>query len=228
VEPYWSKNPGPDDFLSNNYFFSAHSNSYGVELWAIPVPTYSALGLSLSSQNVLKAGGTITYRIAFNNAGYTNATHVILTDTLSTVLHSINYISSGAAISLTATSPYRWEIADLTPGDGGVITITASIDANLSNGDVITNSAQLGAQMSDGISLKSTRAKQGAIINIPPTISELNDVHTLIDHPTAPITFTINDEDSPIVDLMVTGESSNLTLIPNDHFFSEVTERTGL
>ncbi len=221
VSPVWSRNPLLDDFINNTYFFSANSNSYGNELWAIPVTTYSALDLSLSSQNVLKAGGTITYSLAVSNAGDTDATNVILTDTLSTALHAIDTISSGAAISLTATSPYRWEIGDLAPGDGGVITITAAIDPNLSNGTVITNTAQLSAQMSDGLSLKSTRAKQGAIVDFPPTISDLNDVHTLVDHPTSPITFTIDDIDTPMSDLVVTGASSNVALVPNDHIVFE-------
>ncbi len=228
VSAGWSKNPGLDDFLGNNYFFSANSTAYGTELWAIPVTTYSALDLSLSARNVLKAGGTITYSLAFSNAGATNATNVILTDTLSTALHAIDYISSGAAITLTATSPYRWEIADLAPGEGGAITLTASIDANLSNGTVITNSAQLGAQMSDGKSLQSTRAKQGTVVYFPPTISALDNVHTLIDHPTAPIAFTLDDIDTPVGDLVVTGESSNVALIPNDQivFAGNGTDRT--
>jgi len=140
-----------------------------------------------------------------------------LTVTLASQLHSISYINNGANITLTGTSPLRWEIADLAPGEGGIITITATPQTELSNGFLITNTAQMSALMGDGITLNRTRAKQSQIIDIPPTISDILEVHTQINEPTDPILFTINDEDTPIDELILSAASANLNLIPNDN-----------
>jgi uncharacterized repeat protein (TIGR01451 family) len=217
ITPSWSQNPGPENFINDNYFFSAYSSGYGFELWTIPVTTHSRLSLSLTSQNVIRAGSIVTYTINFNNIGSTFATNVILTDTLSTLIHNIQYINSGSIISMTSTFPYVWQVSDLAPGDGGVITISAAINTLLHNGDVITNSAQISAQMSDGLFISNTRAKQGMFVDIPPTLSDINNLHTLINRPTNPIPLTVNDEDTPLNKLTLSGISSNTALIPNDH-----------
>jgi uncharacterized repeat protein (TIGR01451 family) len=222
-----SPNPRSENIINDNYLFSAYSTQYGYELWTIPVTTQSELYLSLASQNIIKAGRPVTYTINFSDIGATNATNVILTDTLSTSIHDIQCIHSGVSISLTSTSPYVWEVADLAPGDGGVITISAVVNSNLNAGDVITNSAEISAQMSDGF-LLIKQITQSTIGDIPPALSEINDVNTHINQATAPVDFTISDEDTSMDKLTVTGVSSNPSLIPDDQiaFFGDGSART--
>jgi uncharacterized repeat protein (TIGR01451 family) len=168
IYPYFPIKYREKYFINDKYFFSAWSRDSGNQLWAIPVTTHSDLYLSLRSQTVLEPDGPVTYTITFENTGITRANQVVVTDTLSSALNSINSASSGASITLTATAPYRWEIADLDPGDGGTITITGIVNSSAYSGDLILNLAEFSAQMSDGLLVKRTRGKESIVIVVHP------------------------------------------------------------
>ena len=92
-------------------------------------------------------GDTITYTLAFNNNSTALASGVVLTDIVPFSVTVQSVISSGVAITDTgAAPPYVWEVPDLAPGEGGVITITAVIDPDLPRG-TFTNTAVLTGSM---------------------------------------------------------------------------------
>ena len=88
--------------------------------------------------SVAMPGQAITYTLAFSNAGTASATEVLITDTVpADHLTNVTYTVSGAAITDTGYIPaFVWEVEDLAPGAGGVITITATVDPAASGGDV--------------------------------------------------------------------------------------------
>jgi len=85
-------------------------------------------------------GQTITYTLAFTNAGAGSATGVRITDTVPLSVTGNSVISSGAVITPVNGARYAWQIGDLAPSDSGVITISGVLSNPLAAG-VFTNSA---------------------------------------------------------------------------------------
>jgi uncharacterized delta-60 repeat protein len=78
---------------------------------------------------------------------------------------------------------------------------------------------------------KDTSAEQLFIINIlpvndGPTISDIPDQTVFANHPAGPLTFTIGDIDTASKDLIVSGSSSNQTLVPDGEILFEVSGAT--
>jgi uncharacterized repeat protein (TIGR01451 family) len=86
-------------------------------------------------------GKTITYTLTFSNASGGIATGVVITDSIPVSVTNVNVVSSGVAITNTGATPaYVWNVQNLTPGDEGIITITAQISSSLAVG-TFTNTA---------------------------------------------------------------------------------------
>jgi uncharacterized repeat protein (TIGR01451 family) len=92
------------------------------------VPADVAITKQVDPVGEMSAGDPLTYTLTFSNVGPATAHHVVITDLLPAAL-------VGPAVEVTATVPitlrqgteFVWDVADLAPGDGGVITITAVI-----------------------------------------------------------------------------------------------------
>ncbi|RMF02634.1 MAG: hypothetical protein D6768_07805, partial [Chloroflexi bacterium] len=90
-------------------------------------------------------GQTITYTLTFSNVGAGLATGVIISDSLPVSVTNASVLSSGVAITNTGASPaYEWRTADLLPGQGGTITVTAVLSNPLAV-SVFTNTATITA-----------------------------------------------------------------------------------
>jgi len=87
------------------------------------------------------SGDVITYRLIFTNVGTSLATGVVITDVLPASLHGASFIPSGAAVTPRAGQTFVWDVADLAPGAGGVLTITATVDAAYTG--ALTNTASI-------------------------------------------------------------------------------------
>ncbi len=89
-------------------------------------------------------GDTITYTLTFANAGDLVAENVAITDFLPAEITVQDVISSGdvAITRTTVQTAEVFETSAVSPGDGGVITITAQLSNNLSKG-IFTNTATI-------------------------------------------------------------------------------------
>jgi uncharacterized repeat protein (TIGR01451 family) len=94
-------------------------------------------------------GETVTYALDFSSGGHLTATGVLITDSVPTALTNLSYTSSGAAITPTGSVPYAWEVEDLGPGTGGVITITGTINPGTSPGTLLINTATIAGTTTD-------------------------------------------------------------------------------
>jgi len=103
--------------------------------------------LEKSGPATIEQGGQITYRLTFTNAGAATARDVVLTDLLPAELTGASFTASGAAVTLRAGPIFVWDIVDLAPGAGGVVTITATLDAAFT-GD-LTNTAAIATSGAD-------------------------------------------------------------------------------
>ncbi|MCP4363597.1 MAG: DUF11 domain-containing protein [Chloroflexi bacterium] len=92
-------------------------------------------------------GETITYTLTFSNSGYATASGIIITDSIPISVTTSSVISSGVAITQTA-SGYVWAVQDLARNEGGVITITGVLSTSLADG-AFTNTATISSTSTD-------------------------------------------------------------------------------
>jgi uncharacterized repeat protein (TIGR01451 family) len=114
-------------------------------------------------------GETITYTLSLTNYSTTLASGVVLTDIIPYSVTVQSVVSSGVTITDTgAVPPYAWEVGDLAPGEGGVITITAVIDPDLPRG-TFTNTAVVTSSL--GVDSSSAPV---TVYHPPPTVDILS------------------------------------------------------
>ncbi|HQE99969.1 MAG TPA: DUF11 domain-containing protein, partial [Anaerolineae bacterium] len=87
------------------------------------------------------SGDIITYRLTFTNAGTSLARGVVITDVLPASLHGASFAASGAAVTPRPGQTFVWDVTDLAPGAGGVLTLTATVDAAYAG--TLTNTASI-------------------------------------------------------------------------------------
>ncbi len=93
-------------------------------------------------------GATITYTLVYWNAGDAVVQGVVLSDVLPAEVSATGYTYSGAIITPTAGSePFVWQVADLEPGAGGTITVTAVLSPALASPLDVTNTAIIRAPL---------------------------------------------------------------------------------
>jgi uncharacterized repeat protein (TIGR01451 family) len=91
-----------------------------------------------------RPGSAITFTLSFRNVGPQIAKDVVIVDTIPLSITVTSVVSSGATISNTGASPpYTWEVQDLAPGEGGVITISGYIAQNVNGGPTLVNTATI-------------------------------------------------------------------------------------
>ncbi len=90
-------------------------------------------------------GQTITYTLSFSNAGGVTATGVVITDFVPVSVTVQSVISSGNVAITRTLSTQTAEVSKtsaVSPGVGGVITITAQVSNTLNAGDRFTKSGR--------------------------------------------------------------------------------------
>ncbi len=101
---------------------------------------------------------TITYTLAYTNAGPSTAYNVVITDVLPAGLENPVVVSSGMTITQRAGTSYVWDVADLPMGTGGVITITATVAPTFRG--MLDNRAEIASDVLDRYKGNNTAAVQ--------------------------------------------------------------------
>jgi len=99
---------------------------------------------------LLAAGDVATYTVEFANLGTVTATNIFITDTLPVSLTVLTVVSTGVVVTDTAT-PLAWQVDDLPPGAGGMLTLTARVSATILGGQTLTNSVAITATTDDSL-----------------------------------------------------------------------------
>jgi uncharacterized repeat protein (TIGR01451 family) len=98
-------------------------------------------------------GQVLTYTIAFSNAGGMAGgllpDNIVLTDILPISITNVTSMRAGVAITPTGGINYVWNVPQLTPSAGGVITITGIVKASIPEGTTFANTARI-AGTNDG------------------------------------------------------------------------------
>jgi uncharacterized repeat protein (TIGR01451 family) len=80
-----------------------------------------------ASQSRFDDGDAITYTLTYSNTGATIAYGVAITDILPTEILTPSVLSAGAVITARVGTSFAWDVANLAPGTGGIITITGIV-----------------------------------------------------------------------------------------------------
>jgi uncharacterized repeat protein (TIGR01451 family) len=134
---------GPEYTLRvhDTHFFAADDGVHGVELWAREASADLKIVQEVNTSSAfLVPGDEISYTLTFHNLGDDEAAGVVINAPLPDSLSQLNLSSSGAAITHTPGATYVWQVEDLAPGAGGVISITGVIDPAFPGG-VLSNTA---------------------------------------------------------------------------------------
>ena len=97
-------------------------------------------------------GQMLTYTLTYINHGPGAATNVLITDivpiTVPIILTNVSYAHSGAELTPTGSLSYAFQVADLAPGTGGIVTVTGVISPDLASETSFTNTATITASVS--------------------------------------------------------------------------------
>jgi len=115
----------------------------------------------------VNAGGNLTYEIVFTNTGPSDATSVVVTDTLDP---NLDYASAlPLPTQFDNGNPY-WSFARLEPGASGQITVDAQVHTPLPNNTILTNTASIDCGQDIPLSVQeSTIVHSGPLLTITKT-----------------------------------------------------------
>ncbi len=96
-------------------------------------------------------GQAVTYTLTYTQAGSGGiARHVVITDRLPISLTNLAYASGGATITPTGSISYVWQVADLSAGMSGVITLTGIVSPGLAGLPIgLTNTVSIAGSTGD-------------------------------------------------------------------------------
>jgi len=135
------------------------------------------------SADTLPAGDTIIYTLAFTNTGPATAHHVVIEDTLPSALLNPLVTSSGVAVTLRSGSALVWDVADLTAGAGGVITITATVSATFAG--PLLNVVEITTSARDSNPPNNMPDSLATVVNVYPAEATAVEVADFSAKPTA-------------------------------------------
>jgi uncharacterized repeat protein (TIGR01451 family) len=92
-------------------------------------------------------GQQVTYTLTYTNNGPGVATGSIITDIVPVTLTNISYTSSGARITPSGSISYTWQVDDLAPGEGGIITVTSIVSPALITDTSFVNRAVIASSL---------------------------------------------------------------------------------
>jgi len=142
-------------------------------LFALRVPLADVRISKLVTPTVARPGQAITYTLTFSNAGLITATGVVITDTIPVSVTNTTVVSVGVAITRRVGTRYAWDVADLAPGTGGVITITGVLSDPLGPGTFV-NSATITTTAVDSDTGNNSSNAQVTVVTPEITVYPLN------------------------------------------------------
>ena len=119
-------------------------------------------------------GDIITYTLVYSNAGNAPAPYITITDVLPPQLTALDH--TGTIVLPLPGQTLTWEVFDLAPGEGGVLTITAVVSATYTG--LLTNTATIATTIFDSDIDNNTS---------PPVVTEVRAPDLTI-HKTGPAT----------------------------------------
>jgi uncharacterized repeat protein (TIGR01451 family) len=127
---------------------------------------------SVVPNGTLGRSDAITYTLTYSNAGAQIASGVIIIDLVPVTVTQISFARSGALVTPTGSISYTWQVQDLAPGIGGVITIYGHISSAVTGLFTLTNQATITTTRLDvmDVSKDNNEAVAHSQVEAEPTI----------------------------------------------------------
>ena len=129
---------------------------------------------TVGPSDLIGPGEPITYTVTFSNEGSGVAAGVLVTDAVPNELTGVHATGSGAAITETGVISYSWQVEDLMPDQGGIITITGLVKTGLAGGLLVTNTAEIAAATQESDATDNTESVAVTVINVAPVAYDLS------------------------------------------------------
>ncbi len=173
-------------------------------------------------------GDPVTYTLAFSYTGDVPATGVVITDIIPSQLSAISYQASpGLVITDTGHTPsYVWQVQDLAPGEGGVITVTGVLITGLRGGLLITNTAIITSSAAETDTMNNLSSVTLTVIQMPPVLGFIPAV-TVDELSTLIITATATDLNGDGLTFSLSNGSAGASMTPEGVFTWTPTEDQG-
>ncbi len=111
-------------------------------------------------------GEAITYTLAFSNTGSATAIGVVISDRVPISITNLHY-NSNQAVAASGSFSYTWQVQNLPPGQGGVITITGTLRQALAAG-VFSNTATISGTTAEAVTTNNSAEVKLTVQNVPP------------------------------------------------------------
>ncbi len=154
--------------------------------------------------DLVAPGDTVTYTLYFRQAGTYTTTGAIITDVVPISLTNLQYWRSGALITPTGAVSYTWLVEDLSPDEGGTITITGEAVTGLAGGVVFSNTGSITGPELDDDPANNRSTVSVTVLNVPPVA--VGDEGSTLQNDSVTIAVLDNDSDpngDPLVVTMV-------------------------
>ena len=131
-------------------FFEADDGTAGIELWALVLRDL-ALTKTVEPAGPVPPGGTITYTLTYSNNGHVPLSGVVISDEVPLELTDL-FVDYTPALLPIWGETYAWDVGDLEPGEGGVITISGKNNIVAIGGEdlvTVVNTATISTELNE-------------------------------------------------------------------------------
>ncbi len=199
-----------DDFCPSN----PDCDSGSAYLFTVALPSDVAINKAVSSITAVPAQ-PITYTLTFTNNSLVLASGTVITDLIpATILNPI-FTSSGVTVTPTGSTPFVWQVADMAPGTGGVITVTGIISPELLSETTIVNTAVI----SNSADITPTNNSSTAVTQVIIPQINLSAADYVVDEDAGQIMVTaVLSPAQPFLDVTVAYETSDGTAVAGEDY----------
>lgn len=122
--------------------------------------------------STVEPGDTVTIVLTYLNNTTNTVTSAVISDTLSADFINPGFVSSGANITARGGSAYVWDVDPLSPGAGGVISVTVQVRPDLLTPTLIANMAEFEVPSVNTFSSEASLIVGGLKVYLPMVIKD--------------------------------------------------------
>ncbi|MBX3060565.1 MAG: DUF11 domain-containing protein [Anaerolineae bacterium] len=199
-----------DDFCPSN----PNCDSGSAYLFTAVLPSDVAINKAVSGETAVP-GQPLTYTLTFTNNGPDMAFGTVITDLVPGSIVNPTFTSSGVTITPTGSVPFVWQVAEMMPGMGGVITVTGIISPELLSETTIVNTAVI----SNSADITPTNNSSTAVTQIVIPQINLSASEYVVDENGGQVMITaVLSPAQPFLDVTVGYETSDAMAVAGDDY----------
>ena len=146
--------------------FGPDQRAFGLVAWPTPLEHEKEADLEIykkDSPDPVQAGNRLTYTLTVTNYGPSNATSVVVTDTLPS---GVTFVSatSGQGTAREQNGIVTWNIGNLANGTTATLTIVITVPSSAEEGSILINTASVNATENDPYTDNNTTTQTTSVV----------------------------------------------------------------